>query len=308
MSWAYNQIDVRISQYENVLGDVDPTVIPPSGVPLWEALSTYGLVRGRPTITPSSIDASQLSIPGRMGKPYSLIAGRTNAIFSFELLVADAWPFEEISQQEEFDTVEKRAEYLKAKLMYAKRVCFKEPGRNWDWFFEIYKVDVTESDADEKVSILQVKMEVYPFKFDFSGNEAVSVSANSNYNFTNLVTYYPCNPVFVITTNNTATAPNNQLVIAGEKSGIEQWRRYVEISARDSTDHTRYPIMVIDSNRLLVYGTDANYSTIANFTKYTKGNIDNLRVPKLDTSISAIKFYNKSSNAVTVYPRSGKIV
>ena len=151
MSWAYNQIDVRISQYENVLGDVDPTVIPPSGVPLWEALSTYGLVRGRPTITPSSIDAIQLSIPGRMGKPYSLIAGRTNAVFSFELLVADAWPFEELRHTEEFDTVEKRAEYLKAKLMYAKRVCFKEPGRNWDWFFEIYKVDVTESDADEKV-------------------------------------------------------------------------------------------------------------------------------------------------------------
>ncbi len=302
MSWAYNQIDVRISQYENVLGDVDPTVIPPSGVPLWEALSRYSIVRGRPTIQPSSIDASQLSIPGRMGKPYSLIAGRTNAVLSFELLVADAWPFEEISQQEEFDTVEKRAEYLKAKLMYAKRVCFKEPGRNWDWFFEIYKVDVTESDADEKVSVLQIKMEVYPFKFDFSGNEAVSVSANSNYNFTDLVKYYPCNPVFVITTNN-----NGQLKINGLNNGTEVWHKTVNVASRSTSDFSNYPKMVIDTNRLLVYGTDANYSTIANFTKYTNGNIDNLRVPKLDTDITSITF-NSSANAVTVYPRSGKIV
>lgn len=302
MSWAYNQIDIRISQYENVLGDVNPTVIPPSGVPLWEALSRYSIVRGRPTIQPSSIDASQLSIPGRMGKPYSLIAGRSNAVLSFELLVADAWPFEEISQQEEFDTVEKRAEYLKAKLMYAKRVCFKEPGRNWDWFFEIYKVDVTESDADEKVSVLQVKMEVYPFKFDFSGNEAVSVSVNSNYNFTDLVTYYPCNPIFVITTNN-----NGQLRINGLNNGTEVWHKTVNIASRSTSDFSNYPKMVIDTNRLLVYGTDVNYSTIANFTKYTKGIIDNLRVPKLDTDVTSITF-NSSANAVTVYPRSGKIV
>lgn len=302
MSWAYNQIDIRISQYENVLGDVDPTVIPPSGVPLWEALSRYSIVRGRPTIQPSSVDAGQLSIPGRMGKPYSLIAGRSNAVLSFELLVADAWPFEEISQQEEFDTVEKRAEYLKAKLMYAKRVCFKEPGRNWDWFFEIYKVDVTESDADEKVSVLQIKMEVYPFKFDFSGNEAVSVSANSNYNFTDLVKCYPCNPVFVITTNN-----NGQLRINGLNNGTEVWHKTVNVASRSTSDFSNYPRMVIDTNRLLVYGTDANYSTIANFTKYTNGNIDNLRVPKLDTDVTSITF-NSSANVVIVYPRSGKIV
>lgn len=296
MSWAYNQIDVRISQYENILGDTNPEAV------TWEALSRYSIVRGRPTIQPSSVDASQLSIPGRMGKPYSLIAGRSNAVLSFELLVADAWPFEEISQQEEFDTVEKRAEYLKAKLMYAKRICFKEPGRNWDWFFEIYKVDVTESDADEKVSVLQIKMEVYPFKFDFSGNNGTPLTANTDFDFTNFVKYYSCNPVITITTNN-----DGQLRVIGRDNGTEVWRKTVNIASRSTSEFSNYPRMVIDTNRLLVYGTDANYSTIANFTKYTNGNIDNLRVPKLDTDVTSIAF-NSSANAVIVYPRSGKIV
>lgn len=298
MSWAYNQIDVRISQYENVLGDVDPTVIPPSGVPLWEALSTYGLVRGRPTITPSSIDASQLSIPGRMGKPYSLIAGRTNAVFSFELLVADAWPFEEISQQEEFDTVEKRAEYLKAKLMYAKRVCFKEPGRNWDWFFEIYKVDVTESDADEKVSVLQIKMEVYPFKFDFSGNAGIVVPVNGSVYLTSFAKNYPCNPVYKIEGNKAGT------ITLRENSGNDMlWFNTVKVAAQTGVI---YPIY-IDTERLLVYGT-TNFNDIQNRTRYTEGDISGLRVKRLSSTSNTITFTNNSQNTVTIYPRSGKIV
>ena len=296
--WSYNQIDVRISQYENILGDTNPEAV------TWEALSRVSLVRGRPSITPSSVDANQLSIPGRMGKPYSLIAGRSNAVLQFELLVADAWPFEELAQVETLDTVEKRVNYVKAKLMYAKRICYKEPGRNWDWFFEIYKVDITENDADERACVLQIKMEVFPFKYYFSGNEGVTVYNSSNYNFTDLVTFYPCNPVYTITTNNDISGSNNRLRIVGAKSGSTVWEKGITISKRAST----YPIMVIDTEKLLVYGTNADRTTIDSNTNYTNGNIDNLRIPKLDSSIDAIRFYNNSSNTVVLYPRNGVIV
>ena len=303
--WSYNQIDVRISQYDNVLGDIDPTVVPSGSPQLWEALSTYGLVRGRPTITPSSIDASQLSIPGRMGKPYSIIAGRTNAVLQFELLVADAWPFEEISQQTAFNTVEKRAEYLKAKLMYAKRVCFKEPGRNWDWFFEIYKVDITESDADEKVSVLQIKMEVYPFKFDFSGNQAIDISSRGSVGLSNLARNYPFNPVYVLRGGNAGylsivlkDSDNN--TISTNMIQILSWN-YSGSASGDERPLT------IDTNKILVYTQYRNGYAIDNQMRNVKGYVDKMRIKKI-APLETISFTNQSTNTVKLYSRSGKIV
>jgi hypothetical protein len=294
--WSYNQIDVRISQYENILGDTNPEAI------TWEALSRVSLVRGRPTITPSTIDANQLSIPGRMGKPYSLIAGRTNAVLQFELLVADAWPFEELADVEALNTVEKRVDYVKAKLAYAKRVCYKEPGRTWSWFFEIYKTEITENDADERACVLQIKMEVFPFKFDFTGNTGIIVNNGSNYNLTSLVANYPCNPVYMVSMDY-ATANNSKIRVAGSKSGTDVWSN--EVSLAFSNRGTK---MVIDTNKLLVYETDANQTFIFNAACFTTGNIDGLRLPKKDLSVDAIKVYNNSSNTIVIYPRSGVIV
>ena len=291
--WSYNQIDIRISQFDNILGDTDPEAV------TWEALSRVSLVRGRPSITPSSVDANQLSIPGRMGKPYSLIAGRTNAVLQFELLVADAWPFEELAQVEALDTVEKRVNYVKAKLMYAKRVCYKEPGRNWDWFFEIYKIDITENDADERACVLQIKMEVFPFKYYFSGNGGTTVNSASNFNFTSLVTYYPCNPIYKISGNSVS----GNLRVVGAKGGIQSWSKEVSV-AKNSNE----PIMYIDAEKLLVYCTDANESYISSGTEYTNGNLDNLRIPKMDSSIDSIKIYNNLNTSIVVYPRNGVIV
>ena len=157
MAWSYNDIDVFITNTQTVLGELTPNS--------WVSLSTYGILRGRPSLTLSTLEGDSVTFKMRDGRPMSIDKSRKNAKLEFELLVVDAWPFAERT-----DTMWDRVNYLSYILNQAKRISYKEPGKNANFYYVIYNTTLTVSDGDERAMTVKVSMDIHPFEYLFIGN------------------------------------------------------------------------------------------------------------------------------------------
>lgn len=283
MPWSYNQIDMKVSRVENVLGDVSVNTA------LWERVSLYGLMRGRPTTTSSTIDAQQLSIPGKLGKPYSTFKGRSNATLEFEVLIVDAWPFAGSEL-----TVRGRIEYLKSLFFKAKRVAYKEPGRDWDSFFIVYNTNITEQDADEKACVLKIKMEVHPQRFNFSGNVAQSILPGWPTEVTNLSVLADCYPIYKFPTGFEGTAAVSYYRIGSNTIISKNILVTTEVE------------LYIDVEKQLAYYIDSD-GEYQNGGRYAQGDYRNLIIPTNCTEVYMINT-DPNNHAFLCYPRNGALI
>lgn len=301
--WKYNLIDLYVSNKPNQLGE---TAINSE----WEQISLYGLMRGRPTLTPSTNNATKDQIPGRPGELYSTVTKRSNAKLQFEILVADAWPFESLkrSDNEWLNNVYNRSFYILDILNNAKRVSYKEPGKTAYDYFEVVSITNEISDADKRAAVIKCTMEIFPFKFSFSGNAGVSLSpyASLNYNPMNLRPFSECWPVFV---SNTITGTNDHINIEitcyDRVLSNEQWtyvqKTHGEVmvpTAKRAAFSTALnnKQAIIDTNRLQAYDSDINP-----INRYLTGEYDTLRIP----GNSYVSIDNLSSVTITMYTRRG---
>lgn len=167
MSWAYNDIDVYLTETR------DDQYFEPAVNEYWTPVSDYGIVRSRVVLTPSTYDGNQVTIPGRDGRPYETDRSRGNAKIEFEVLVVDSWVF--ASSQ---SSVRERADELMALINRARRISYKQPGKPAEGYFLIYKTTLTVTDADEKAIVVKVSLEVHPYEWLFSGNQGLYISPN----------------------------------------------------------------------------------------------------------------------------------
>lgn len=184
--WAYNDIDVYLSPSDNILGETSVAT------QNWVPLSTYGLLRSRVALTPSTVEGNALTIPAKDGKSYSIDSGRGNAKLEFEVLIADEWVHKDLNSN-----VRTRTDMVASLLNRARRIAYKQPGRSANSYFIIYKTTLTINDADEKVSSIKAQMEVHPFEFFLSGNTAVSIAVNGTYTIDNGLPFSDCYPSVV---------------------------------------------------------------------------------------------------------------
>jgi len=188
-TWSWNEIDVYVSLYNNVLGDASVATN------LWVPLSNYGLLRGRVALTPSTVEGSSISIPGRDGNPYSKNNSRGNAKLTFELLIADEW----IPEHKALNTtIRRRLDVIEYYLNNSRRIAYKQPGKEASSYFEVYKVKLTETDAYEEAATLKVEIEVNPFEFFFTGNVAVQLPTNDPVAFNVQIPFDTSKPSFLI--------------------------------------------------------------------------------------------------------------
>lgn len=161
MSWAYNEIDIYLTDTDSSPGE---TSIGNS----WKAVSEYGIVRSRVALTPSTYDsANKITIAGRDGRPYTTDRSRGNAKIDIEVLCVDSWVFAGVNT-----TVRQRAESLMARINKARRIAYKQPGKSADGYFLIYNTTLSITDADEKAIVIKASFEVHPLEWIFAGNAA----------------------------------------------------------------------------------------------------------------------------------------
>ena len=206
MTWAYNEIDVYVTETDNILGEtsIDTT----SSNALWVSLSTYGILRGRPTLTSSTFEGDSVTIKMRDGRPMAIDKSRKNAKLEFEILVADTWTFADRT-----DTVWDRINILQTLLNTAKRVSYKEPGKSNTFYYLVYNTSVTITDADEKAAAVKVSMDIHPFEFFLSGNRKLTVPSNGYLEVANLLPKSQCMPTFSVTgTGMIAIAEGNDIL------------------------------------------------------------------------------------------------
>ena len=184
MSWAYNNIDVYVTDTENILGE--------TSVANWVPLSNYGILRGRPDLTLSTVEGDSITIKKKDGRPMSIDSSRGNAKLSFEILVADTWVFSNSNT-----TVYDRIDILLSILNQIKRISYKEPGKDAYFYYIVYKTSLTLNDADEKAATIKVSMDIHPFEFFFVGNVPISVSSSET--IRNLLPCSLCMPTYVFT-------------------------------------------------------------------------------------------------------------
>lgn len=191
MAWAYNDIDVYVTETDNILGEtvIDST----SQNALWVSLSTYGILRGRPTLTSSTFEGDSVTIKMRDGRPMAIDKSRKNAKLEFEILVADTWVFASRT-----DTVWDRINILQSLLYSAKRISYKEPGKSNNFYYLIYNTSVTITDADKKAAAVKVSMDIHPFEFLLSGNRGLTVPSNGYLEINNLLPKSTCMPTFAV--------------------------------------------------------------------------------------------------------------
>lgn len=309
MAWAYNQIDAKISPRNNQLGEVNPN----NGN--WWTISDYGIMRGRPTLTPSSVDSGNNSaIPGRNGNPYPINKRRGNATLEFEVLVVDSWPF----KNSELKLYERVAQ-LKAIGARAKRITYKEPGRDlvynnqlqkWEpsylSFFIVYNTTVTEQDADEKVSVLKFKMEVHPFKYDFEGNREILLTTPDLQNdFSAACALSSCYPIYKFKLPIYDQDPPHHITVTTIDAAEQRvYTNKVEIAPyTGEQNHTTY----IDTEKQLVYGiseTEGYIDNVRSRSQYIKGDISGLYL-KAGANVSISHDCTDTGQGLNVYTRSG---
>lgn len=264
-NWAFNQIDVYLTATDNVLGET--SVVNNRWVPL----STYGILRGRMALTPSTVEGNQLSIPKRDGKTYSVDSCRGNAKLEFEILIADEWAHKSLNK-----TVRERSDIVMAHLNNAKRIAYKQPGRAADSYFLIYKTTLTVTDGDEKAYTIKASMEVHPFEFLFSGNTPVTIAANSSTTVNNALPLSLCKPSFVI-------EGTGSVAVSGTVSSIKE----------------------VPSGTLLdtFTGLVSNQNGSQNRNDYLDGDYEGLYIPQS----SSVTVTNNFNHSITLYVRRGMV-
>lgn len=281
VNWTYNDIDVYLSSSDNILGETSVNTTS------WVPLSTYGLLRSRVALTPSTVEGTAITVPGRDGKTYSTDSGRGNAKIEFEILIADEWAHRTAEATANM-TVRQRADMVAALLNNVRRVAYKQPGRTADSYFMVYKTTQTFQDADEKAFVINVQMEVHPFEFYLSGNAPIVLGDHGVGTYANSFPNSECRPTYVI--GNASSG-----IITLTKQGASSYFNYIRIRKPISQDAGNE--VVLDSFLQLIYSK----SSIDNMNSYIDGDVQGVRFPQgITTTIS-----NLSAANVTVYPRGG---
>lgn len=265
-NWTYNQIDVYLTDTDNILGET--SVVNER----WVSLSTYGLLRGRVALTPSTVEGTQLQIPRRDGKTYTVDSARGNAKLDFELLIADDWPHKSLNQ-----TIRTRADIVMAYLNSAKRIAYKQPGRAADSYFLVYKTTLTLTDADEKAMTIKVSMEVHPFEFLLSGNAPVQIGPNYSITMNNAFPLSVCKPSFVV-------GGTGNITVDG---------------------HTVTATKTVPANTLIdtFTGLVSDQTGVYNRNDYFDGDYEGLYIPTKES----VSITNGFSQTITLYVRRGMI-
>lgn len=301
--WKYNLIDLYVSNKPNQLGE---TAVNSD----WEQISLYGLMRGRPTLTPSTNNSTKEQIPGRPGEIYSTVLKRSNAKIQFEILVADAWPFAELKagNNEWLNNVYNRTFYILDILNNAKRVSYKEPGKTAYDYFEVASVTNEVSDADKKAAVIKCTMEIFPFKYEFDGNQAINITPYTLYEYQpiNLRPHSECWPIFVSDTIRDSNEKLHLMVACYDKVTASSQVTYRlksqgEVEVPDSKKAAFSTALngkkaIIDTNNLQAY--DNNSDPI---NRYFTGEYDKLRIP----GNSYVTVENTGTRTITMYTRRG---
>lgn len=285
VNWTYNDIDVYISSSDNILGETSVNTNS------WVPLSTYGLLRSRVALTPSTVEGTAITIPSRDGKTYSTDSGRGNAKIEFEVLIADEW-VHRTSETTASMSVRERTDMVAALLNNVRRVAYKQPGRTANSYFMVYKTTQTFQDADEKAFVIKVQMEVHPFEFYLSGNTPITIAAGGTGSFTNLLPNSVCRPTYVI--GNTG---DGYIDLSREPQSVAA--RFNRVHVRKTINQAEGNELVLDSFLQLIYSK----TTIENMNSYIDGDVQNVKFPQgMTTYIN-----NFTLATVTVYPRGGII-
>lgn len=278
--WSYNDIDVYITPTENVLGEVsvDSTN--------WTALSLYGLVRGRPKLTPSTVSANGLEIPGRDGTTYQVDSRRGNAKIEFEILIADEWVHRQLEQEKPEIaglSVRQRTDIVFSLCNLMKRVAWKCPGRDADSYFLVYKVKLTPTDGYDVAQVIKVELEVHPFEWFFSGNIPELTEVKS-LTVENPIPFSVCKPVYVFQGTGSITVTNTETGASGTVSA------------------TAYPgnvDVVLDTWKQIAYTKE----NTLNANRFLNGEYSNLWIFEGET----VEITHNFTNEITVYTRKGII-
>lgn len=282
MGWHFNDLDVYVSSESDVLGE--------TSYENWFAVSSCGLVRGRPTVTRSSNSTTKAQIPGTIGEKYSLITQRSNAKIQFEVLVGDIWPHEHLKQSGNtfLQTVLNRALYLEQVLTMAKRVAVKEQGHPTQEYYEVMDVAIELNDADEKAAVIKCTMEVYPFIYDFSRNEPQTVAAGNTANINNLLPYSECHPIYILTN----CGQNKEIQVHKMHDGSSYSTYSIEIKNLPAGQ-----TLVIDTKRMQAY----DQVTKDPLNRYLKGDYEILRIPQN----YMFRITNGTNVPLQIYTRQG---
>lgn len=278
--WSYNDIDVYITPTENVLGEVSVDTNN------WTALSLYGLVRGRPKLTPSTVTANGLEIPGRDGTTYQVDSRRGNAKIEFEILIADEWVHRQLEREKPEIaglSVRERTDIVFSLCNLMKRVAWKCPGRDADSYFLVYKVKLTPTDGYDVAQVIKVELEVHPFEWFFSGN-IPEITEVKSLTVENPIPFSVCKPVYVFKGTGSITVTNTVTGASGTVSA------------------TAYPgnlDVVLDTWKQIAYTKD----NILNANKYLNGEYSNLWIFEGET----VEITHNFTNEITVYTRKGII-
>ena len=279
--WSYNDIDVYITPTENILGEVSVDTNN------WTALSLYGLVRGRPKLTPSTVTANGLEIPGRDGTTYQVDSRRGNAKIEFEILIADEWVHRQLEQTKPEIaglSVRERTDIVFSLCNLMKRVAWKCPGRDADSYFLVYKVKLTPTDGYDVAQVIKVELEVHPFEWFFEGNKP-EITELKTLQVENPTPFSLCKPVYVfsgigsITVTNTITHASGSISVTSAPSGSPQ--------------------LVLDTWTEMAYIKDTD--PIVNASRYISGDYTNLWIFDGET----VDITHTFTNEITVYTRKG---
>lgn len=280
VDWAYNDIDVYVSASDNILGETSVNTNS------WVPLSTYGLLRSRVALTPSTVEGTSIPIPGRDGKAYSTDSGHGNAKLEFEILIADEW-VHRLSETTANMTVRARYDMVAALLNNARRIAYKQPGRSANSYFIVYKTTLTFQDADEKAFVIKAQMEVFPFEFFLNGNTPTTIAVNGTHTFTNPMPNSDCCPTYLI--------GNGQGKIGVKVNNAADFT-YVKV-AKTVAEQDQANKVTIDTYLGLVY----TIKTKDNRNDYISGDLKLLKFGQGDT----IVIENKLAADLVVYPRNG---
>lgn len=270
MTWAYNEIDVYISLVDNILGEVSVDT------ENWAPLSDYGIIRGRPTLTPSTVEADAIQIPGRDGNTYTVDSRRGNAKVEFEILIADTWTH----ANSEFGDVRERTNLVFTYMNNAKRIAWKCPGREADSYFLIYKCGITITDAYEQAQLLKISLEVHPFEWMFEGNKPELIEQGS-LTVDNPFPLSRCMPVYTF-------SGAGSLMINGQS-----------LYAVTASAISGNPTVVLDTWKEIVYYESGG--EIKNANKYLTGDYTNLWIYENESVTINSSFVSN----VYVYTRKG---
>lgn len=272
MSWAYNNIDVYVSLSDNILGETSVAT------ENWVPLSSYGILRGRPALTPSSLEGDQLSIPGRDGSPYDLLSRRRgNAKIEFEILVVDTWVFADMEL-----TIQDRVDIILALINGMKRVSYKMPGKEPYFYYIVYKSSATLTDADEKAATIKVQCDVHPFEYFFTGNIPIEIPASGTVQVNNSFPCSVCMPTYVV---------------AGGGGDL-----YLDSNYRVSVSSSLNHAAMLDTFTWIV----SDLSGQENLNRYFSGEYSDLHIPSHSPAVR-ITIQSTLPSAALVYLRKGII-